>query len=306
MTPLAQLQTAHARLSANVRGALWMLAAAVTFTAMTTLVKFLGDDYSPAVQTFYRQAAGLVVLLPLVLRNPGGMLRTTRPGILLFRSVAGTLGMILAFWAYQEMPLAEANALSFTRTLWIVPMAIFVLHETVGAWRMGATVAGFLGVLLMLQPAIANSVGWPAIAALASAALFAMTVTGVKVMTRDHGVIVLTTWSAILGFVLAIPTAFIEWRWPAPMDLLLLSIMGVCGLVTQIFYIKGMSIGDAAAMAPIDYTRLLFALAVGFFWFDETPNAITMTGAAIVIGSTLVITLREARAKKPPPKLDAA
>lgn len=289
-----------------MRGALWMLAAAVTFTIMTTLVKFLGADYSPAVQTFYRQAAGLAVLLPVVLRNPRATLTTTRPGILAFRSLAGTLGMILAFWAYQEMPLAEANALSFTRTLWIVPLAIFVLRETVGPWRIGATLVGFVGVVLMLQPAIASSVGLPAIAALTSAALFAMTVTGVKVMTRDHSVMVLTAWSAILGFVLALPMAFIEWRWPAPLDLLLLAIMGVCGLVTQMFYIKGMSIGDATAMAPIDYTRLLFAVTVGFFFFHETPNAIAMTGAAIVIASTLVITLREARAKKPPPKLDAA
>src|SRR5690606_22888599 len=170
---MTDLGAAYGRLSANVRGALWMLASAVTFTLMTSLIKYLGDDYSPALQTFYRQAAGMIVLLPLILRDPAGSFRTTRPGILLFRSLAGTLGMILAFWAYQEMPLAEANALSFTRTLWIVPLAIFVLDEKIGPWRLGATIVGFLGVLIMLQPSIANAVGWPAAAALASAALFA-------------------------------------------------------------------------------------------------------------------------------------
>lgn len=302
---MTDIGAAYGKLSANVQGALWMLASAVTFTLMTSLIKLLGDDYSPALQTFYRQAAGLIVLLPVILRDPVGAFRTSRPGILLFRSFAGTLGLILAFWAYQEMPLAEANALSFTRTLWIVPLAIFVLREKIGPWRMGATIVGFGGVLLMLQPSIANAVGLPAGAALASAALFAMTVTGMKVMTRDHSVTVLMVWSATLGFVLAIPFAALEWRWPSLVDLALLAAMGVLGLLNQVFYIKGMSLGDAAAMAPIDYTRLVFAIIVGLAFFHEAPNWVTMLGALIVIASTLVITLRELHFKKPaPPRVE--
>ena len=301
---MVDLRTNYAGLSANVRGALWMLASAVTFTLMTSLVKFLGENYSAAVQTFYRNAAGLIVLAPLILRNPKAALRTTRPGIVLYRALAGTLGMVLGFWAYQEMPLAEANALSFTRTLWIVPLAIFVLHEKIGVWRMGATIAGFLGVLIMLQPSIANAVGWPAAAALASALLFATTVTGVKVLTRDHSTMVLMVWAAILGFMLSLPLAVIEWRWPAPLDLALLSVMGVLGLITQACYIKGMSLGDAGAMAPIDYTRLVFAILFGLLLFQEVPNLVTMAGAAIVIGSTLVITLREMRVKREPPPVE--
>ncbi|MEZ5971544.1 MAG: DMT family transporter [Hyphomonadaceae bacterium] len=297
---MVDLGATYGRLSTNVRGALWMLASAVTFTLMTSLIKYLGDDYSPALQTFYRQAAGILVLVPIVLRDPVGAFRTSRPGILLFRSLAGTLGMVLAFWAYQKMPLAEANALSFTRTLWIVPLAIFVLGEKIGPWRLGATLIGFAGVLIMLQPSIANAVGWPAAAALASAALFAMTVTGMKVMTRDHSVTVLMVWSAALGFVLSIPLAVLEWRWPEPLDLALLAAMGVLGLVTQVCYIKGMSLGDAAAMAPIDYTRLVFAILFGLALFHEVPNMITMFGALIVIGSTLVITLRELHFKQKP------
>ena len=298
---MVDLGATYGRLSANMRGALWMLASAITFTLMTSLIKYLGADYSPALQTFYRQAAGLLVLAPIIVRDPVGAFRTSRPGILLFRSLAGTLGMVLAFWAYQEMPLAEANALSFTRTLWIVPLAIFVLGEKIGPWRLGATLVGFGGVLIMLQPSIANAVGWPAAAALSSAALFAMTITGMKVMTRDHSVTVLMVWSAVLGFVLSIPLAVTEWRWPDPVDLALLAAMGVLGLVTQVCYIKGMALGDAAAMAPIDYTRLVFAILFGLVLFHEVPNLVTMLGALVVVGSTLVITLRDLHSKQQPP-----
>lgn len=295
--PMTDLSAAYQRLSANARGALWMLGSAVTFTVMTTLIKYLGDDYSPALQTFYRQAAGMIVMLPIILRNPVAAFRTPRPGILFFRAAAGTIGMIMAFYAYAEMPLAEANALSFTRTLWIVPLAIFILREAIGPRRLIATVVGFVGVLFMLQPSIANAVGWPAAAALGSAALFAMTVTGMKVATRDTTTTVLMVWSAALGFVLAIPLAFVEWRWPTLIDLTLLGVMGVLGLLTQLCYIKGMALGDAAAMAPIDYTRLVFAILLGLALFGEVPNAVTMFGAAIVIGSTLYITLRDLKQK---------
>jgi drug/metabolite transporter (DMT)-like permease len=292
---------AYARLPRNARGALWMLASAITFTAMTMLIKYLGTDYSPALQTFYRQFAGLLVLLPVILPNPRAVFRTTRPGILLFRSGAGTVGMILAFYAYQKMSLADANALSFTRTLWLVPLAAFVLKETVGPRRVAATIVGFLGALLMLQPHASGGAGWPAAAALTSALLFAFTVTGMKFMTRDHSTLTLMAWSAVLGFVLAIPPALFVWRWPTLVDFALLCAMGVLGTVTQACYINGMSEGDAAAMAPIDYTRLVFAVILGYALFRDVPNTMTMLGAGIVMASTLYITLREARLGKPEP-----
>ncbi len=112
-------------------------------------------------------------------------------------------------------------------------------------------------------------------------------------------VLVLTTWSAVLGLLLAAPVAAFEWQWQTWPDLALLSIMGVAGLVAQSCYIKGMAIGDTTAMAPIDYSRLLFALIVGFVLFQDVPDPLAMVGAAIVIASTLFITFREARLKLP-------
>jgi drug/metabolite transporter (DMT)-like permease len=287
-----------AGLTPNVRGAAWMLASALAFTAMTTLVKFLGADYPPALQTFYRQVAGILVLAPMIMRDWRRAFYTTRPWILLFRSAAGTLALIMNFYAYQKMPLADANALSFTRSLWLTPLAFFVLRETLGPLRIGATLVGFAGVILMLTPSGHFSLGLPALAALAAAFLFALTITGMKVMTRDHSPFTLLVYAAVLGLVFAIPPAFFVWRWPHPIDLLLLVIMGVLGVVTQACYIKGMQIGDAAAMAPIDYTRLVFAVGAGFLLFHEVPGVRTVIGAGIVVAATLYITWREHVAAK--------
>ena len=296
-----RVRAAYRGLTPNVRGALWMLASAIAFTAMTSMIKLLGSNYDAALQTFYRSAAGLVVLLPMIFRDVKGAFRTTRLGILLFRSGAGTVAMILSFYAFQKLPLAEANALSFTRTLWLVPLAFFILRESLGVWRIGAALVGFAGVCVMLAPGFTNGghgFGMAQFAALGSAALFAMTITGMKVMTRDHSPFTLLVYAAVLGVAFAIPPALFVWAWPTPLDFVLLCVMGILGIITQGCYIKGMQIGDAAAMAPIDYTRLVFTAFVGFVVFAEVPTWMTLLGAAIVVASTLVITWREQRAGK--------
>jgi len=302
--PVELVDIAHRQpgLAPNVRGAIWMLASALCFTVMMTLVKFLGNDYPAALQTFYRQLAGFVIMLPVIFRRGRAAFATTRPGILFFRSSAGTIGLILSFYAFQKMPLADANALSFTRTLWLVPLAAFVVREKIGPLRIGAALVGFAGVLLMVRPGSAGGfvIGLPALAMLASSFLFALTVTGMKVMTRDHSPTVLLTWAVTLGLIFSIPGALLVWRWPEPKDLALLCLMGVMGTATQGLYIKGMQIGDAAAMAPIDYVRLVFTAAAGFFLFQEVPGPWTLAGAAVVVISTLFITWREQQAARHP------
>ena len=286
--------TPHAPGIDNVRGALWMLASALAFTVSTTLIKYLGDGYPAALQGFYRQLAGFLVLLPWMIRGYPKVFHTSRLGILLFRSGAGAVALIMSFYSYQKMPLADANALSFTRTLWLVPLAFFVLREKLGPLRIGAALVGFLGVLIILHPTGHGiTLGLPQVAGLAAAFLFAMTITGMKVMTRDHSPMTLLVYAAGLGLIFATPPALFVWRWPSLPDLGLLAAMGVSGTITQACYIKGMAIGDAGAMAPIDYTRLVFATVAGVLLFQEIPGWPTIIGAAIVVGSTLFITLRE-------------
>ena len=180
---------------------------------------------------------------------------------------------------------------------WLVPLAAFVVREHVGPLRIGAAVVGFLGVLIMIRPGAGGhfAIGVPAMAMLASSFLFAFTVTGMKALTRDHPPSTLLYWSAALGFVFALPFALLSWRWPTFRDLILLCLMGVIATVNQACYIKGMQSADAAAMAPIDYTRLVLSAAAGFFLFNEVPGGLTLVGAGAVIVSTLYITWREHR-----------
>jgi drug/metabolite transporter (DMT)-like permease len=297
------MQEAHphspAQLAPNVVGALWMLASAAAYTGMTTLVKYLGGDYSASLQTLYRQAAGLIILLPLMIRYGKAAFATSRMDLMLFRSGTSTTGVILSFYSFQTLPMADANALSFTRTLWIVPLAALFLRERIGPVRIAATLVGFLGVLLMVRPGGGIALGLPQLTALASSFLLALAVISIKRMaTEKTETLPLLVWASVLGFVIAVPPALYDWRVPSWPDLALLGAMGALGVLTQTFYIQAMQVGEAAAMAPIDYIRLVMAIGAGLLLFGELPNPVTMAGAAVVVASTLFITWREHLAVK--------
>lgn len=272
-----------------------MLASAVVFTSMTALVKLLGADYSASLQTFYRQAAGLVAFAPVILLQGRRVFATTRPISMILRSAGAVAAINLSFFSYQRLELADANALSFTRTLWIALLAVLFLRERLGPLRIGAVAAGFLGVVIIAGPLSGEVDPVGLAAALGAALLLAITLTGMKFMSRDHSTSTLIAWSAGLGFLFSIPGAALDWVVPSGPDLGLLALMGVLGLAAQYFYFRGMQLGDASAMTPIDYTRLIFAAGWGWLLFRDVPSLSTVVGAGIIIVSTLALVWHEAR-----------
>lgn len=297
MTPpmVPFLSAGFARLTPNLRGAVWMIASAVCFTVMTVLVKRLAG-YSPPLQLFFSQLAVVIGLTPTLIRKPG-ILGSGQLTLLFGRALTAVSGVLLSYYSFQELPLADANALSFTRALWMAPLGVVLLGERVGPGRAAALIAGFIGVLVVVNPSAQTEVGWPHAAAIGSALLFALTVVSIKLLAKQHGTFSLLCWSSILGFLLSIPPAILVWTWPTPGDAALFVVMGVASVGAQACYIKGMTCGNAVALAPLDYLRLIFAVIIGVCFFNEVPTLSMVAGGALIIVSTLSITLWEARTR---------
>ena len=280
-------------LTPNQTGAIWMLASVVCFTLEASLIKALSAHYPPTIILFWRQFLAVALLSPLIVHGWRTAFITPRPGLILFRSTVGTLGILLSIAAYARLPLADVNALSFTRTLWMVLLAGLVLREPVGPRRLIAAAIGFIGVVIMLRPGQDGlSLSWGHTAAIGAAVLAALTILSVKVMSRDHSVFTLTVYGSVLGLLLSAPLAVLTWVAPKMADLPLLIGLGVAGLGTLVCYTRGMQAGEAAVMAPIDYTRLVFAAAVGALVFSEPLTVPTVIGAVVIVASTLYLTLR--------------
>lgn len=278
-----------------------MTASGLVFTVFLTLSKVQSAEYDPGFLAFFRSFIALILTLPVIVQQGWGIMRIQQPGMVLLRSLFGTMGFIFGFYAVSArfgLPLSEFNAISFSRAMFITVLAAVLLKETVGWHRWGATLAGFIGVLIMTQPQAGVSLG--TLLALAAAFCMAGAITLVKLLSRRHRPVTLLIWANLLSSAMLLPLAI--WKMPEVMpswqDWALITLMGGCGVAGQYFYIRGMAIGDASFLSPIDYLRLPMAATVDWFLFKALPGPWTWAGTAIIIGATAYITLRERQVRR--------
>ncbi len=278
-----------------------MTASGLVFTVFLTLSKVQSAEYDPGFLAFFRSFIALILTLPVIMQQGWGIMRIHQPGLVLLRSLFGTMGFIFGFYAVSAqfgLPLSEFNAISFSRAMFITVLAAVLLKETVGWHRWGATLAGFIGVLIMTQPQAGVSLG--TLLALAAAFCMAGAITLVKLLSRNHRPVTLLIWANLLSSAMLLPLAL--WKMPEVMpswqDWALITLMGGCGVAGQYFYIRGMAIGDASFLSPIDYLRLPMAATVDWFLFKALPGPWTWAGTAIIIGATAYITLRERQVRR--------
>lgn len=271
------------------------------FAIMAGFVKYLGTVVPVNQIGFFRSIFGFIPLFIMIFSQADGVavLRTRRPFGHVSRAVAGTGAMFASFAALKLLPLADAMALGFSAPLFVTVLAVPILHEKVGPYRIGAVLFGFLGVLVVAQPDAllsgqamsAMGVGFALLAAFLVG--FAQTFLRALGLTENP----LTTvfyYSLTMAFVSGLTLPF-SWVTPGYTDLALLIGMGLLGGVAQIILTTSYRYAGASTLAPFDYLQLLWALIIGMIVFGETPKVSVLFGAGIIIASGIFIVLRERR-----------
>lgn len=279
----------------NIQGALWMIGSALSFVCMTAVARYLGDKTSVAMMIFWRSIAGVIMTLPFILGKNASHLKAKRPIKIIHRSVFTTAGFFGSFYAFANLPMAQAQALSFSRTLFITILAVIILHEKV-AWRRWTAVAiGFAGVILMTKPDFngGSFINFASLAAVGAAACFAFSIVTAKDLTKDHSPMTLVLYSNLFTTFCGLPFLLMDFHFPSLSTLLPLAGLGFFGVMAQNCYVRALSVGEASLMGLMDYIRLPLSAAMGYIIFMEKPDINTILGAIIVIGSTLYITFRE-------------
>ena len=301
-------------LSGNLQGALWMIVSGVGYTLHLALAKEITADIHPLFLAFWRSFLAFLFAAPLIwFLNV--RIHTARFGALVTRSLIGSAGFVfglIAIWPVFGLPLAEFNALSFTRPLFVTLLAVVLLHEKVGVHRTSAVIAGFCGVLVMTAlPALLGSDGGAhfnvgSLFAILSSLCFAFTIVLVKSLTGVHSPLALLIWANALSSIFIFPAALAVWAAPSLAEWGLIFAMAFTGVVSQFCFIKGMSIGDASFLSPMDYLRLPMGAIADWVMIRTLPGLFVWAGAGIIVVSTLYITWREhvTNQKKPvqPPK----
>ncbi len=281
-------------LSPNLRGAVWMVGAALGFTVNGALVKALGAMGLPTMQiAFARAFFTLLVVLPFLWHAGLGALATTAPGLHLIRALAGAGAMVCGFYAFVLLPLADVTALTFTTPLFTIVLAVLLLGERVRWRRWTATAIGFLGVLIMVRPG-AGSLEPGALLAIAMAFGIAVATVMVKRLPAGESHAAMLFWFCVASLLMTAVPAALVWQAPSPTEWLLMVSIGALGGGAQALIIRAFSTGEATFVAPFDYSKLLLAVAIGLVFFSELPDLWSLLGAAVILGSNLYIARRDA------------
>jgi len=295
---LARLRASWQALPANLRGAVWVLGAALALSAMGACVKLLGSRLDSLQIAFFRSLFGLLVVVPFIHRQGGAwaVLRTRRLGALFVRAVLGVGAMLASFYALTRLPLADAVTLAFTQPLFSIPLAAIVLHETIRAPRWIATACGFAGVTIMVGPSGAEY-GVAALVGIAGAFLVACVRIMVKQLSATERPLTILVWFGVFSTLLSLAPALAVWQAPSAGEYVLLALVGALAAGAQTLIIWGLRAGEASAVVPFEYSRLLFAAGFGYLIFGDLPGVATLAGAAVIVASSVFLGRAELRAR---------
>ena len=285
-------------LTQNQIGVLYMVGSVICFSIMDICVKWL--DYYPIGQVlFLRFAIGFIPIFFIIPKNKlFSFYKTNRPGLHAFRAVTGALAIIALFYGLRELPLADVVSLTFGGPIFVTIASIFFLSEKVGVKRWFAVFLGFVGMLLIIQPAFVN-LNYYYFSPIIFCIFFACVAISVRSLSKTEANYTIAFYFTFLCTTIGLCSIFfVDWIMPTKIDFLIFTILGLCGSMGNLLLTQSYRLAEASLVTPIKYLSLIFAILFGFIIWSEIPKFITLIGAALVILSSLIIFIRESQLKK--------
>jgi len=271
-----------------------MTAAAFGFSLMNVGIREAAEELSPLQVAFLRNFFAAITLMPWLAAGGFSALRTTRLKTYLWRAAIGLIAMLMWFSALALMPLADAVALNFTVPLFATLGAALFLGEVVRARRWGATLVGFVGVLIILRPGF-TELSLVMFLPIGAALFQAIGALLVKSLSRTEGAGTVVAYMNLLLTPLSLIPALFVWQWPSWWALGLCAFVGFTGALAHVAFTRAYALADASAVMPFDYMRLPFTAALAFLLYTEIPDLWTWVGAGVIAASAAYIGHREAK-----------
>jgi len=280
-------------------GLAWYLGHQLVGVGNDVIMKFAGGNLPVPQIVFLRFAFATLTMLPFMAASGRSAFRTGRVPLHVARSVllAGGIGLYCS--GLTVAPYAVVVTLNFTIPLFTLLLSRLVLGEHVGPLRWCATLAGFLGVMVVLQPGqLAFNPQW--LMVLLGAGLFASLDVLNKYFVGKESFWAMIFYTALFTAGLTLYPALQVWTPVAAGQLRLLALLGAGANLLLYCLLKAFAVADASALAPFRYTELLLSALVGYALFAEVPALTTLLGAGIIIPSALFVVWQESRRADPP------
>ncbi|MBB5408408.1 drug/metabolite transporter (DMT)-like permease [Paraburkholderia sp. HC6.4b] len=277
-----------------LRSVALILVSMFCFALVDALAKSLALAYPANEVTFFRMLFGLFPALAMCLRGKPLATRLrqldVRGQTLRALTLLGASGLFFAGLPY--MPLSEAVAIVYSETLLVIVLAPLLLHETLKPRDALAAAVGFAGMLLVVRPdgSHANWLG-PALL-IASALCGALSIIQIKRIkaSDDSGTTVL--YFTLVGTAVMGASLVFAWRTPSFDALAIMALLGALATAGQLLMTMAFRDADAGALAPYNYTSIVWAALFGYLVWGETIGAISMLGIALIVGSSIAVAMR--------------
>lgn len=270
-----------------------MCAGVACLSVNDAIAKTLTAGYSPVQILFLRNIIALPVAVLIALRMGGaGELRSYRPMVHLMRGVLWICATVLFFTSIRYLGLAEATALVFVAPLFITAISALFLGDDVGWRRWLAVLAGFAGVLIVVRPGTATFQP-VSLMPVATAFLYSLLMISARWVDSRESVWTLLVYLTGISAALSVFIAPFVWTPVRAGDLWLFVAIALFGTAGMTLMTQAFRLAPAVVVAPLDYTALLWATALGWLFWNELPDTATFLGAAIIIASGVVTILRE-------------
>jgi len=280
----------------NALGALLTMLAMLCFAAMDSITKFLVVDY-PVGQMMWIRSGFVFLFACFVVRRQGvrAALRTSQPGLQLFRCLVAVIESAIFVLAFRYLPLADTHAVAATSPLIVIALGVLFLGERAGPARWAAVGAGFVGVLLIVRPGF-RALDWPLLLPVAGAILWGAYQILIRLCSRTDTPDTTLVWSAFVAFGATTLVGPWQWIWPDATGWALLFAIALLGALAHYSLIKALDHAEAGAVQPYSYTLLVFVTILGAIVFGDIPDRWTLAGAAVIVASGLYTWHHERRA----------
>ena len=279
-------------------GAFW-------FSIMSLLVKLVGRRIPSMEVVFFRSVLTLGMTW-VALRAAGVSPLGTQRRLLVLRGVLGSIALSCFFFSLVHLPLGEATLIQYMNPVFATVLAAIFLAERLRAAEAVCLVASLLGVLFIARPdALFGAAAAPIDPLHIGIALAGAAFSGAgyavvrKIGTAEHSLVVVL-YLPLLSVPLSLPFAAADWRWPTPMEWLLLAGIGVTTQLAQMSMTRGLQLETTARATTTGYLQIVFAVVLGALVLGDLPDAWTVAGATTIIGSTLVLAHARRPAEVPP------
>ena len=282
--------------SNNFKAITAMLLAVFCVTIMSVQAKLIGIEYNAVQITFARAIVVLILLMPFIYKLGGlDFLKTKKPFLHFFRGLAGLIGNVMFFLAFQRLPVADVTVISQAVPIFSCILAIIFLGETIGWRRWTAITIGFLGVIIAINPSVNIAVA--SLYALGGTLMWSTTIIFLRLLgSTEHPVKTVFYFMLVSVLITSIFQPFL-WKEPSFEVILLFIGIGIAAFLTQLLMTYALQKAPASIVSPFNYTGIVWAIIFDYIIWNAHPMFATIFGGIIITISGIYIFKREAKIK---------